>query len=253
MTTFIRIELWRMLRNPGTLVFVIGIPAMMYLIFGVTMEYGSQPVSPPGGDPRGNVTMYVMLSMAAYGAVMATSGVTGQAALEQTHGWGRQLALTPMSTLAWVINKTIVALLLAAVTIGVIFALGVLTGAEADAAVWWQSFLIAWLLSAVFALFGLAVGLIFRSETANGVSSGLLVLLGFFGNLFVPLSGVMLTIAKFTPLYGYASLVHWPLVEGHHVDDAGADPLWQVLVNLAVWTLVLVALSVWGANRSRAR
>ena len=68
--------------------------------------------------------------------------------------------------------------------------------------------------SMTFALYGLVFGLYFKSETAASVSSGILVILAFLGNLFVPLSGLMLTI-KLTPMYGYAALARYPLVRGH--------------------------------------
>ena len=66
--------------------FIVGLPAFMYLVFGL------------GSDDAvgsGNVAMYVMISMAAYGAVTATTSVAGSAAIEQTMGWGRQLAADP--------------------------------------------------------------------------------------------------------------------------------------------------------------
>jgi len=34
------------------------------------------------------------------------------------------------------------------------------------------------------------------------------VLLAFLGNLFVPLSGAILDITRFTPVYGYSDLAH---------------------------------------------
>ena len=64
----------------------------MYVVFGLGSD-----------DPVGSadVAMYVMVSMAAYGAVTATTGVAGSAALERTTGWGRQLALTPLRPLSF--------------------------------------------------------------------------------------------------------------------------------------------------------
>ena len=50
--------------------FIVGLPAFMYVVFGL------------GVDERvgsGNVAMYVMVSMATYGAVSATTGVAGTA------------------------------------------------------------------------------------------------------------------------------------------------------------------------------
>ena len=41
----------------------------------------------------------------------------------------------------------------------------------------------------VFALYGLCFGLLFRSETAVSAAGGSVVVLGFLGNIFFPLSG----------------------------------------------------------------
>ncbi|MEX5237579.1 ABC transporter permease, partial [Kocuria sp. CPCC 205236] len=104
---------------------------------------------------------------------------------------------------------------------------------------------------------GLAAGLLFRSESAVGAASGMLVVLSFFGNLFVPLSGVMLDIARFTPLYGLAGLARYPLVEGDVVSTSGppveSDPLWALLLNTGVWTVVLAAVVLLAVRRTTVR
>lgn len=41
MGTYYLLELKRALRDPSALVFTIGIPAFMYVIFGISMEWGS--------------------------------------------------------------------------------------------------------------------------------------------------------------------------------------------------------------------
>eukprot|EP01032_Pedospumella_encystans_P004278 gene4278-5065_t len=97
----------------------------------------------------------VMVSMAAYGAVTATTTVAGAAATEQTMGWGRQLALTPLSPLAFVAIKTAVAMAVAAVPIALIYAIGAATGSSGNAVDWLASAGIAWLGSALFAVYGL--------------------------------------------------------------------------------------------------
>ena len=87
MLTYARLDLRRQLRDRFGMFFVVGLPTFMYLVFGLGSE---DPVG------SGNVAMYVMISMAAYGAVTATTSVAGSAATEQVMGWGRQLGLTPM-------------------------------------------------------------------------------------------------------------------------------------------------------------
>ena len=91
MATYARLDLRRQLRDRIGMFFIVGLPTFMYLVFGLGSD---EPVG------SGNVAMYVMISMAAYGAVTATTGVAGSAAMEQVMGWGRQLGLTPMRPLA---------------------------------------------------------------------------------------------------------------------------------------------------------
>ncbi|MFC7407088.1 ABC transporter permease [Georgenia alba] len=248
--TYTGIELRRVTRDLVSMFFIAVLPAFFYVIFGASMDYGAQDAG------NGNVTMYVMISMAAYGAVTATTGVGGMAAVERMQGWGRQLGLTPMPDAQYVAAKAAVALAVAAVPIALIYGLGFLTGAEAA---WW-----AWLLSAavvvlgaaVFSLFGLVIGLIFRSEAAVGGASGALVILAFLGNIFFPLSGTMLTIATFTPLYGYVALARYPVTEGTIFDTAGGaieQALWIPVAGLLAWGLVFAFLAVWLVRRSRAR
>ena len=96
-----RLDLRRQLRDRIGMFFVVGLPTFMYLVFGLGSD---DPVG------SGNVAMYVMISMAAYGAVTATTSVAGSAATEQVMGWGRQLGLTPMRPLAFVAAKAGVAM-----------------------------------------------------------------------------------------------------------------------------------------------
>ncbi|MBF0582111.1 MULTISPECIES: hypothetical protein [Corynebacterium] len=46
---------------------------------------------------HGNVTAYAMVGMAVYGGITAAVSTVGTTVVEQTTGWGRQLALTPMT------------------------------------------------------------------------------------------------------------------------------------------------------------
>ena len=63
----------------------------------------------------------------------------------------------------------------------------------------------------MFAIYGLAITTIFRTQSAIGVASGSIVVMAFLGNVFSPMSGLMLDIGRFTPLYGYAALARYPL------------------------------------------
>ena len=42
----------------------------------------------------------------------------------------------------------------------------------------------------------------------------MIVVLAFLGNVFTPMSGFMLDLGRFTPLYGYVALARFPLTDG---------------------------------------
>lgn len=234
---FTLIDLRRHVRDVATLSFTILLPGALYLVFGSAQPASDEPVG------SGNVATYVMIPMALYGAVVATMTVGGSVALERFQGWGRQLALTPLRPVQIIGMKAAVAVLLATLPVAFVFLLGAVTGAQAPPRVWALSALACWGGSIVFAFFGLAVGLAFRTEAALGAAGGSLVVLGFFGNMFVPLSGVMLEIGRFTPMYGIAALARWPLTDGF-LTNGQQDPLWLPLVNVGVWSFVFAAAAV---------
>lgn len=245
--TYLRIDLVRQLRDVGNIAFVVGLPVAMYIIFGSTFASGDDRVV------NGNVQFYVMTSMATYGASVATTSVAGMAAVELLQGWGRQLGLTPMRPAGYVVTKVVVALIIAAGGVTAVFVAGMLTGARADTpAVWVATFLLTWLGSALFALYGLGIAQTFKSESAVAVAAAGLVLLAFFGNLFVPLSGTMLDVARFTPMYGYAGLGRYPLAEGW-TQDGNQDELWVLVANYAAWAVIFTLVAVWAVRRGRRR
>ena len=106
-------------------------------------------------------------------------------------------------------------------------------------------------------LVGLSFGLAFRSEAAVSAAAGALVIMSFFGNIFIPLTGWQLTVAKFTPLYGYVSLARRALTGGNTIDpDTGnliPEPLWQVLLNVGFWTMLFATITILLVQKSRGR
>lgn len=242
-TGYALLDLRRQLRDRVSMFFVVGLPAFMYVVFGL----GSQDAL-----GSGNVSMYVMVSMAAYGAVTATTHVAGSAAIERTMGWGRQLALTPLRPGTFVALKAALAMVVAAVPIGLIYALGAITGAEGSASDWALSALVVWAGSALFALYGLAVCLIFRGENTVSIASGLIVVMAFLGNVFTPMSGLILDLGRFTPLYGYAALARYPITGGR-LSDGSQEAVWLAVANVLVWMVIFAGLALWGVRRGRER
>ena len=64
--TILAIEVRRLLRNRRTLIFSIVLPVVFFLVFGLNAQYAGDAVG------NGNVSAYVMISMALYGAILAT-------------------------------------------------------------------------------------------------------------------------------------------------------------------------------------
>src|SRR5699024_481340 len=91
--TLLRLELIRKLRTRRTLIFTMIMPAVFYLIFGLTNK----------GQMLGDTdaALYISVSLAAYGAMVATTTGGAQVAVERALGWSRQLALTPLHPAAY--------------------------------------------------------------------------------------------------------------------------------------------------------
>lgn len=245
--TFYAVEMKRQLRNPFALVFTLGMPIAMYLLFGAGAEYGSAPMG------KGNVAFYVMVSMAAFGTAVAMTSVCSFAASEVRQGWGRQIAVTPMPMLGYAAVKLATALTFSIIVVVVVGIVGWSTGARADDA--WRWALAALIIltgGVIFGVFGLGVGLTFNADSASSLASIAVTFFAFFGNVFMPLEGTMLSIAQFTPMYGYVSLVRWPITEGTLL-AGGSDNIWLVLGNIAIWAILFAALCLLGIQRSRRR
>lgn len=246
-TTMLRIEGVRQLRNPYTLAFTLAMPVVMYLLFGASAGYGSMSAG------HGNIAFYVMVSMAAYGTAVAMSSLTSLAAAESKQGWGRQLAMTPLGTAGYALTKLLTAFTFAVLALLAVFIAGAVTGAQAtDLWRWFAAAGIILGIGLIYGLYGLGVGLFFNADSSAALASISMTFFAFFGNVFMPLDGVMLDIARFTPLYGFVALSRWPLTDGV-LTTGQTDPLWMVLLNIVVWVLLFTALVVAGVKRSRRR
>ena len=162
-----------------------------------------------------------------------------------------------MSDAQYVAVKAAVAFVIAIIPITLIYVLGYFTGSEGSGTAWFLSALVVVLGAAVFSLYGLLFGLVFRSEAAVGAASGSLVIFAFLGNIFFPLSGAMLTVAQFTPLYGFVALARYPLTEGMMISTTGppveSNGLWIPLLNLVAWAMIFAVLAFLMVRRGRSR
>ncbi|NDK30909.1 ABC transporter permease [Nesterenkonia haasae] len=252
--TYIAMDFWRNLRNFGNSFFIIVLPTALFLFFGVSTDWNDAML--PNGT--GNVSAYTMVGIAVYGAATATTSLAGSAAVELQQGWGRQLALTSMSHGMFIAAKSIIALVMAAFPVVLIYLVGLFTITQMTPGRWFSTAMLTVLASVPFALYGLMIGLAFRSDAAVGAASGALVIFGFLGNNFFPLEGILLEIGRFTPMYGMTALARYPLTDGQIVATGdsgmvGSDPLWILLISITVWSAVFAIGCILLQSRRTAR
>jgi ABC-2 type transport system permease protein len=238
----IRLELRRMVRNRRTVIFTLVLPAVFFLLFGTNGDYRTQRI----GD--GNVTGFVLVSMAVYGAMLATTSGGAMVSIERAAGWSRQLRLTPLRPAAYIAVKLVLAMIIGAVSVAVVFVVGAFSGAELPAAAWVACGLLAWVCALVFAAFGLFMGYLLPSENVMQILGPVLAVLSFAGGLFVPvdqLGHTFAVLAKFTPVYGVGEIARYPLTHD--------GTLWIAVFNVIAWTALFAAGAVWRFRRDTAR
>jgi ABC-2 type transport system permease protein len=238
----IALELRRMVRNRRTVIFTLVMPAVFFLLFGTNETSRTERV---GG---GNVSGYILVSMAVYGAMLATTSGGAMVSIERAAGWSRQLRLTPLRPVAYIAVKLVLAMVIGAVSVVVAFAVGAVSGAQLPASAWVTCGLLAWVCALVFAAFGLFMGYLLPSENVMQILGPVLAVLSFAGGLFVPvdqLGHTFATIATFTPVYGVGEIARYPLTH--------AGNLWLAALNVVVWTALFAAGAMWRFRRDTAR
>ena len=238
----IALELRRMVRNRRTVIFTLIMPAVFFLLFGTNSASKTQAAG------AGNVTGYILVSMAVYGAMLATTSGGAMVSIERAAGWSRQLRLTPLRPAAYIAVKLVLAMVIGAVSVVVAFAVGAASGAELPASAWVGCGLLAWVCALVFAAFGLFMGYLLPSENVMQILGPVLAVLAFAGGLFVPvdtLGHTFATIAQFTPVYGVGEIARYPLTRDGN--------LWVAALNVVVWTALFAGGAMWRFRRDTAR
>lgn len=241
-TTFVRLEMRRMFRNRRTMIFTFIMPPVFFLLFGTDSAYKTTQVG------NGNVTAYIMISMAVYGAMIATTSGGAMVSVERAVGWSRQLRLTPLNPVAYIAIKVVVAMSMGLAAVVITSAVGLAFGADLPTSDLIGCAVLGWLCSLVFAAFGLFMGYVLPSENVMQILGPVLAVLSFAGGLFVPvdqLGHVFANIAQFTPVYGVGILARYPLTHDGSLTVA--------ILNVAAWTAVFVAGAAWRFRKDTAR
>ena len=240
-TTLVRIEMKRMLRNRRTIIFALVFPTAMFFVFG-SGTGGNQGVG------LGNVSAYVMVSMALYGGALIAASTGASVAVERALGWSRQLRLTPLHPTAYILVKAFVALVMGGVAILAVFAIGAVQGKpRMPTDVWVKCGLLTLACVMSFAALGVFVGYLVPGENVMQVLGPGLALLAFLGGLFIPISTyspVVRDIAYWTPMYGVAEVARAPLTQ---------ELPWYAVVNAVAWLAIFVLGAAWRMSKDTAR
>ncbi|MFD8596851.1 ABC transporter permease [Kitasatospora sp. NPDC059646] len=243
--TFVRYELRRRF-NRQTTIFTVLLPAVLYLALFRT--------APSGGAnlPHGNFAAWMMIGQAVYGAATAAVSSAATISVEKSVGWMRTIAMSPLTPPGYLLVKVLCSVLMAGVPVAIVGALGALTGAHADANVWVVSLLVAWIGAAVFAALGIGMGLAMKPDVVMHMPGLTMTALAFLGNLFIPLSGVMLEVSRYTPMYGVATLARYPLNDGFSFHGEHSSVIGAVF-NLLAWFAGFSFLAIRRFRKSTGR
>jgi ABC-2 type transport system permease protein len=245
--TFLAVELKRVFRNFSVVGFTLIFPiAMLFAIALPNKGYSATDV--PVAEGGISAAVPIMISMAVYGSMVAASMTGVSVAAERAQGWSRQLRLTPLNPLVYMLIKVITGLALGAIAVAVTLIAGAVLGITAPLDHLIPAALLAWLTALSMTSLGLAVGYAFPAQNAMRYLGPLLPILSFMGGLFVPLALLpegLQTAATFTPLWGIADLSQKAII------GAPLDPM--AWVNLFVWFIVFTGLAVLMFRRDTKR
>ncbi|RJQ89652.1 ABC transporter permease [Amycolatopsis panacis] len=228
---YLRLEILRILRSPQFALFTIAVPVGMFLLFGSL--FGGDPE--PGGVPT---IVTTMLNMAAYGSMSGALFTGTRVATDRTDGWQRQLRLTPMRAPGYLAVKVASAMAMALPVLLTVFVAGALYGVHLSVEQWVLSGLALWLGVLPFAVLGLLLGLYGKGDTVGAMTGALMLPLGVFGGLWMPLAFLpnwMSEVAHFLPTYWLGRLGAMPIGHGSGLAlAAGVLAAWLVLPALVV-------------------
>ena len=241
--SYLWLEVRRTLRNGRYLMFTLGFPAGFYLLF--TMLYGKE-----ASGSGYNFNAIYMASMAAYGALGAAMNSNSVAlATERTGGWSRQLRVTPLAPLAYVLGKVVTAICVALPALLLVSVLGVLVHHVQMSAGDWVVFLLAtWIGTIPFAALGILLGYAMDPQSAQG---GMMIVyfgLSILGGMWFPyqiMPRAMQVMARILPSYHFASL-GWNAITGQGIG-------WNNVGILAAYTLVFGVAAMRAYRRDEAR
>jgi ABC-2 type transport system permease protein len=245
MLVYLRLEVLRMFRDRRFTFFSLAVPVVFYLLFS-SVNSGSGKDSATGLS----VQVYLMVSMAAYGAIGAALTTTGhRLATERQNGWLRQLQITPMPAWMVIATKALASMILALPAICLVsLVAATVKGVHLSPAQWLGMIALMWLATLPFAALGTLIGSTVNPETAQPVTLAAYFTLSIIGGLWMPVSQLpkaLRTVSDWTPSNRFAEIGR-SIVAGH-------SPSVTAGLILVGWTVALGALAVTAYSRTTVK
>ncbi|MGW1889779.1 ABC transporter permease [Streptomyces sp. NPDC002004] len=206
MTSLIKLELTRALRNKKFLFFSVIYPAALFLLIA-----GGQDSTTKVPGTALTLPTFFMVSMASFGALTAVlMGNSERIAKERESGWVRQLRLTPLPGRGYVLAKIASAAVVSLPAIVVVFLVAAAAkGVRLDAWQWLALTGAIWAGSLVFAALGVAIGYLATGDAVRPITMIVYFGLSVLGGLWMPTTTFpdwLQSIAKWLPTHAYAAM-----------------------------------------------
>lgn len=242
--TYVRYEMLRLVRNKRSFFFSLAFPLALFLVFGGStrgqkIDFGTFSI---------DYTLYYMVGLAGYGAMIAAVSGGARIATERTVGWTRQLRLTPLPVSAYFRTKVLTAYLMAVISIVLIFAAGIAFGVRIHPFTRWLEMTGLILIAlAPFVALGVLVGHLLTADSIGPAIGGGSAFFGFLGGQWFPLEhgSVLQKVGEYVPSY-------W-LTQASRIGiggDAWAVKGWVVI---AAWTVAASLLAARAYRRDTQR
>ncbi|MEU8520202.1 ABC transporter permease [Streptomyces sp. NPDC048577] len=234
MTEYVRLEVRRTLRDTGFVVFGIGMPVLMYLLFTNL------------GTDAPEWKTAAMVGMAAYGALGAALSVGTGVAEDKSIGWLRRLRVTPMTPRQVVTGRALTGSVIVLPSITAVLLAGALVNGVHMAAWQWAAVAVAlWIGAFPFTLLGIGNGYRFSVQTTGVVNVACNLGLAVVGGLWFPVAlfpDWLRALSAYTPTHRFAEL-------GRAVTE-GRTPDATTITVIAVWALLLGTYAVASYRRA---
>lgn len=237
-------ELLKLVRMPAYAIPSVAFPVMFYVLFGLVFA---------GRGPAGlSMATYLVATYGAFGVIgAALFGFGVGLAVERGQGWLLLKRATPMPPLALFTARLFVAAMFAIAIVALLIILASTAGGVRLPVAAWAAMFATLVVGAIpFCALGLAAGYLTGPNSAPAIINLIYLPMAFASGLWIPIEALpplVKSIAPFLPAYHLAQLSLAAIGGG-----LGA-PVWTHVAALAGFTVIGLALAVWGYRRDEDR